>query len=44
MRLLWAKLRGCFRRLQLLRTYTITVVFDETTGAFTVSYRRNEYN
>ena len=39
MRLLWAKLRGHFRRLQLLRTYTISVVFDEATGAFTVSCR-----
>jgi hypothetical protein len=41
MRHLWTKLKGCFRRLQLLRTYTVTVVFDQATGIFTVTYCRN---
>jgi hypothetical protein len=42
MRFLWAKLRGRLRQLNLLRTYTITLVFDETTGVFTINYYRNE--
>jgi hypothetical protein len=42
MRFLWAKLRGCLRQVHLLRMYTITLVFDETTGVFTVNYFRNE--
>jgi hypothetical protein len=41
MRHLWIKLKGCFRRLRLLRTYTVTVVFDQVTGIFTVTYCRN---
>jgi hypothetical protein len=42
MRFFWAKLRGRLRQLQLLRKYTITLIFDESTGVFTVNYCRNE--